>query len=84
MIAPATGPSAKSSKTGVPLSAALCQPKDCGSKSNQAATRIRVGMIWRQRQHLSITVVILCWHICLISESMGHHDLEIMDDRSID
>jgi hypothetical protein len=33
---------------------------------------------------LSITVVILCWHICLISESMGHHDSEIMDDRSID
>ena len=33
--------------------AALCQPKDCGSKSNQAATRIGVGMIWRQRQHLS-------------------------------
>jgi hypothetical protein len=32
----------------------------------------------------SITVVILCWHICLISESMGHHDSEIMDDRSID
>jgi hypothetical protein len=33
---------------------------------------------------LSTTVVILCWHICLISESMGHHDSEIMDDRSID
>ena len=33
---------------------------------------------------LSITVVIFCWHICLISESMGHHDSEIMDDRSID
>ena len=32
----------------------------------------------------SITVVILCWHICLISESMDHHDSEIMDDRSID
>ncbi len=32
----------------------------------------------------SITVVIFCWHICLISESMGHHDSEIMDDRSID
>jgi hypothetical protein len=32
----------------------------------------------------SITVVILLWHICLISESMGHHDSEIMDDRSID
>ena len=33
---------------------------------------------------LSITVVIFCWQICLISESMGHHDSEIMDDRSID
>jgi hypothetical protein len=32
----------------------------------------------------SITVVSFCWHICLISESMGHHDSEIMDDRSID
>ena len=32
----------------------------------------------------NITVVIFCWHICLISESMGHHDSEIMDDRSID
>ena len=32
----------------------------------------------------SITVVIFCWHICVISESMGHHDSEIMDDRSID
>ena len=33
---------------------------------------------------LSITVVSFCWRICLISESMGHHDLEIMDDGSID
>jgi hypothetical protein len=32
----------------------------------------------------SITVVIFYWHICLISESMGHHDSEIMDDGSID
>ena len=32
----------------------------------------------------SITVVIFCWRICWISESMGHHDSEIMDDRSID
>jgi hypothetical protein len=30
----------------------------------------------------SITVVIFCWHICLISESMGHHDSEIMVARS--
>jgi hypothetical protein len=33
---------------------------------------------------LSITVVSFCWRICLISESMGHHDSEIMDDGSID
>ena len=32
----------------------------------------------------NITVVIFCWHILLISESMDHHDSEIMDDRSID
>ena len=32
----------------------------------------------------SITVVSFCWRICLISESMGHHDSEIMDDGSID
>ena len=32
----------------------------------------------------NITVVIFCWRILLISESMGHHDSEIMDDRSID
>ena len=25
----------------------------------------------------SITVVIFCWRICLMSESMGHHDSEI-------
>jgi hypothetical protein len=38
----------------------------------------------RQSYAISITVVIFCWHICLISESMDHHDSEIMDDRSID
>jgi hypothetical protein len=32
----------------------------------------------------SITVVIFCWRDCLISESMGHHDSEIMDDGGID
>jgi len=32
----------------------------------------------------SITVVIFCWRFCLISESMGHHDSEIMDDGGID
>jgi hypothetical protein len=32
----------------------------------------------------SITVVIFYWRICLMSESMGHHDSEIMDDGSID
>jgi hypothetical protein len=31
-----------------------------------------------------ITVVIFCWRDCLISESMGHHDSEIMDDGGID
>ena len=38
----------------------------------------------REVRDLSITVVIFCWHILLISESMDHHDSEIMDDRSID
>jgi hypothetical protein len=32
----------------------------------------------------SVTVVSFCWRILLISESMDHHDSEIMDDRSID
>ncbi len=32
----------------------------------------------------SITVVIFCWRDCLISESMGHYDSEIMDDGGID
>src|SRR4051812_12799089 len=32
----------------------------------------------------NITVVIFCWRDCLISESMGHHDSEIMDDGGID
>jgi hypothetical protein len=36
------------------------------------------------RPSASITVVIFCWRICWISESMGHHDSEIMDDGSID
>jgi hypothetical protein len=35
-------------------------------------------------RNASITVVIFYWRILLISESMGHHDSEIMDDRSID
>jgi hypothetical protein len=34
--------------------------------------------------YISITVVIFCWRDCLISESMGHHDSEIMDDGGID
>jgi hypothetical protein len=38
----------------------------------------------RWKMSSSITVVIFCWRICLISESMGHHDSEIMDDGSID
>jgi hypothetical protein len=37
-----------------------------------------------QQIKTSITVLIFCWLICLISESIGHHDSEIMDDRSID
>ena len=48
-------------------------------------TRMIVIAAWERGGLLpSITVVILCWHICLISKSMGHHDSEIMDDRSID
>ena len=35
-------------------------------------------------EELSITVVIFCWRNCLISESMGHHNSEIMDDGGID
>jgi hypothetical protein len=38
----------------------------------------------RAMEDLSITVVIFCWRNCLISESMGHHDSEIMDDGGID
>ena len=38
----------------------------------------------RGRPCASITVVSFCWRICLISESMDHHDSEIMDDGSID
>jgi hypothetical protein len=41
----------------------------------------QVGSSWLAS---TITVVSFCWHICLISESMGHHDSEIMDDGSID
>jgi hypothetical protein len=44
---------------------------------------ITVGQRFHQPRP-SITVVIFCWHILLISESMDHHDSEIMDDRSID
>ena len=38
----------------------------------------------REARRNVITVVIFYWRILLISESMGHHDSEIMDDRSID
>jgi bacteriorhodopsin len=51
-----------------------------GHGSQQKHRRSQVIVTFRT----SITVVIFCWHICLISESMGHHDSEIMDDRSID
>jgi len=37
-----------------------------------------------QARALSITVVIFYWRICLMSESIGHHDSEIMDDGNID
>ncbi len=47
---------------------------------NQFAILASIGLSTRP----SITVVIFCWRILLISESMGHHDSEIMDDRSID
>ena len=42
------------------------------------------GLIGEKGSSFSITVVIFCWRILLISESMDHHDSEIMDDRSID
>jgi hypothetical protein len=35
-------------------------------------------IILKSLQPLSITVVIFCWRILLISESMDHHDSEIM------
>ena len=47
---------------------------------NQFAILASIGLSTRP----SITVVIFCWHILLISESMDHHDSEIMDDGSID
>jgi hypothetical protein len=47
---------------------------------NQFAILASIGLSTRP----SITVVIFYWRILLISESMGHHDSEIMDDRSID
>ena len=56
----------------------LRQERLAGSRSREERGRMTAGLL------PSTTVVILCWHICLISESMGHHDLEIMDDRSID
>src|ERR1700730_11815706 len=34
-------------------------------------------------QTLTLQLCFFYWHICLISESMDHHDSEIMDDRSI-
>jgi hypothetical protein len=45
---------------------------------------IATGLILAALRRPSITVVIFCWRICWISESMGHHDSEIMDDGSID
>jgi len=59
---------------------ALSQTLSSETKCNTSADLI-IGTV---DQDLSITVVIFCWHILLISESMDHHDSEIMDDRSID
>ena len=65
----------------------------CGRKcprffsSNQVTTLESQTIHWISicsRTDTNITVVIFCWHILLISESMDHHDSEIMDDRSID
>jgi len=35
------------------------------------------------KQHLAFSVLALQLHILLISESMGFHDSEVMDDRNI-
>jgi hypothetical protein len=32
----------------------------------------------------SLALQFFCWRTCLMSESMGHHDSEIMDGRRID
>ena len=55
-------------------------------KENFARQRLRIKArkMILARMAPSITVVIFCWHILLISKSMDHHDSEIMDDRSID
>jgi transposase len=55
--------------------------KDWENRNRKALAFLHLASI---RLMLSITVVIFCWRILLISESMGHHDSEIMDDRSID
>ena len=57
----------------------------CAAKAGlQTEPKLRQVYLHMQQRWLSITVVIFCWHILLISESMDHHDSEIMDDRSID
>jgi len=53
-------------------------------RHGQATWRSVQKNLAREPSCPNITVVIFCWRILLISESMGHHDSEIMDDRSID
>jgi len=69
-----------------PLPLLIAQPKQILAHI-PIPFQFRIRIVFSQKlmsSDPSITVVILCWHICLISESMGHHDSEIMDDRSID
>jgi hypothetical protein len=46
--------------------------------------QIVANPVWALSRLLSITVAIFYWRICLMSESIDHHDSEIMDDRSLD
>jgi hypothetical protein len=57
----------------------LATYRSSGTPTGSTISKPFAALVWT-----SITVVIFCWHICLISESMGHHDSEIMDDGSID
>ncbi len=71
-----------------PLPLLIAQPKQILAHI-PIPFHFRIRIVFSARKNLmssdpSITVVIFCWRILLISESMGHHDSEIMDDRSID